>query len=144
MRVARLARGASRQDRYMASKGVQESWRDFLPLSVICVAGILLAAGAFFVVRDYYQTREQQRFRRDATYYVTSLKDDVARHVSSLAAIRAFVTASRGVSRWEFSAFAQQILAQNLGFRAVLWVPRVTKLDRVTYETTCKRTDFTA
>ena len=128
----------------MTSDGVQESWKDFLALSAICVAGVLLAAGAFFFVRGYYQTLEQQRFRRDATYYATSFKDDVARHVSSLAAIRAFVSASRGVSRWEFSAFAQQILAQNLGFRAVLWVPRVTKLDRVTYETTCKRTDFTA
>lgn len=110
------------------------SWRDFLPLSAVCAAGLVLAVSAFVMLRGYYQTLDQQSFRRDATYYATSFKDDVGRHVTSLAAIRAFVSASRGVSRWEFSAYAQQIMPENLGFRAVLWVPSVARKDRTAYE----------
>ncbi len=85
-------------------------------------------------MRGYYQSRDQQQFRRNATYYSTSFKDDVARHVTSLAAIRAFVSASKSVTRWEFSNYAGQILPQNLGFRAVLWVPSVPLKSRQSYE----------
>ena len=118
----------------MRADGTDGSWRDFLPLSAVCAVGFALAVSAFVMMRGYYQTLDQQSFRRDATYYATSFKDDVARHVTSLAAIRAFVSASRGVSRWEFSAYAQQIMPQNLGFRAVLWVPSVASKDRPAYE----------
>ena len=114
----------------MRADGTDGSWRDFLPLSAVCAVGFALAVSAFVMMRGYYQTLDQQSFRRDATYYATSFKDDVARHVTSLAAIRAFVSASRGVSRWEFSAYAQQIMPQNLGFRAILWVPSVARKDR--------------
>jgi signal transduction histidine kinase len=99
----------------------------------------LLAISAFATVRGYYQSVDQQRFQGDATFYATRFKDDVTRHVTSLAAIRAFVSASRVVSRWEFSTFAQQILPQNPGFRAVLWVPSVTRKDRAAYEATLQK-----
>ena len=110
-------------------------WRDFAPLGAVIAIGLLLAFSAFVTVRDHYQTVERQQFRRNATYYSTSFKDDVARHVTSLAAIRAFVSASREVTRWEFSNYAHQILPQNAGFRAVLWVPRIVQSNRQAYET---------
>src|ERR1700742_2835750 len=115
------------------------SWRDFLPLGTVCACGLMLAISAFATVRGYYQAIDRQRFHSDSTYYATRFKDDVARHVTSLAAIRAFVSASRVVSRWEFSAFAQQILPQNSGFRAVLWVPSVAHKDRAAYETALQK-----
>ena len=119
----------------MRQDGTAGTLRDFLPLSAVCAVGLTLAVTAFITVRGYYQTQAQQQFRRSATYYSTSFKDDVARHVTSLAAIRAFVSASKGVSRWEFSTYAHQILPQNLGFRAVLWVPAVSQAGRAAYET---------
>ena len=119
----------------MRQDGTAGTLRDFLPLSAVCAVGLTLAVAAFITVRGYYQAQAQQQFRRSATYYSTSFKDDVARHVTSLAAIRAFVSASKGVTRWEFSTYAHQILPQNLGFRAVLWVPTVSSQDRAAYET---------
>ena len=116
----------------MAEK--QSSWRDFLPLGAVFAMGLMLAISSFAALRGYYQTIDRQQFRRSATYYSTSFKDDVARHLTSLAAIRAFVSASR-VSRWEFSTFAHQILPQNSGFKAVLWIPKVTAAGRKAYET---------
>jgi signal transduction histidine kinase len=115
------------------------SWRDLIPLATVVTAGLALAVAAFMATRAYYAALEQQQFRRNATYFETKFKDDVARHVTSLAAIRAFVSATRGVTRWEFSAYAGQILPLNTGFRAVLWVPRVTQAGRRAYETDLQR-----
>jgi hypothetical protein len=110
-----------------------------LPLGTVIATGLALAIGAFMATRAYYADLEQQQFRRSATYYETRFKDDVARHVTSLAAIRAFVSATRGVTRWEFSAYANQILPLNAGFRAVLWVPKVVKAARPAYEASLQR-----
>ena len=115
------------------------NWRDLMPLGTVIAAGFALAIGAFMATRAYYVGIEQQQFRRNATYYETKFKDDVARHVTSLAAIRAFVSATRGVTRWEFSTYANQVLPLNSGFRAVLWVPRVTKAGRLAYEAGLQR-----
>ena len=116
----------------MRKQGRQD-WREFAPPIAVVVAGLLLAVAAFFFLRGYYANIERQQFRRNATFFATSFKGDIARHVTSLAAIRAFVTASR-VTRWEFSTYAHQILPLNKGLRAVLWVPRVGKADRAAYE----------
>ena len=118
----------------MRGDGVSGTWRDFLPLSAVFAIGLALAISSFVAVRGHYRSLDQQQFRRNATYYSTSFKDDVARHVTSLAAIRAFVSASKSVTRWEFSTYAGQILPQNLGFRAVLWVPSISLKTRPSYE----------
>lgn len=115
------------------------NWRDFVPLTIAIVTGLALAIAAFMAVRAYYAALEQQQFRRNATYFETKFKDDVTRHVTSLAAIRAFVSATRGVTRWEFSTYAGQILPLNSGFRAVLWAPRVTGSFRRAYEAGLQR-----
>src|SRR5215469_8461280 len=118
----------------MTGDKAYKSWRDLLPFGTVVATGIALAIGAFMATRAYYAGLEQQQFRRNATYYETKFRDDVVRHITSLAAIRAFVSATRGVTRWEFSTYANQILPLNAGFRAVLWVPKVTKAGRRAYE----------
>src|SRR5579859_4025724 len=75
----------------------------------------------------------------DATYYSAAFKSVVERHVTSLAAIHAFVSASHQVNRWEFSAFAHQILPQNSGFKAVLWLPRLSQTQRSSFESDLHR-----
>ena len=123
----------------MTGEETRRRWRDLLPLATVVVAGLGLAVIAFVATRAYYAALEQQQFRRDATAFETKFKDDVTRHVTSLAAIRAFVSATRGLTRWEFSAYAGQILPLNAGFRAVLWVPRVARSARQTYEAGLQR-----
>src|ERR1700744_5453263 len=118
----------------MTGEKAYGSWRDLMPLGTVIAMGCMLAISTFIVTRAYYASLERQQFRRSATYYETKFKDDVARHVTSLAAIRAFVSATRGVTRWEFSAYANQILPLNAGFRAVLWVPKVAATARPSYE----------
>jgi signal transduction histidine kinase len=113
--------------------------REFLPVTAVAIAGFILSIFVFQVIRDYYFGADRQQFQRDAAYYSTAFKSDVDRHVTSLAAIHAFVSASHDVNRWEFSAFAHQILPQNSGFKAVLWLPQVSRLQRKIFETNLQR-----
>ena len=111
----------------------REGWREFLPPIAVVIVGLLLAVAIFLSLRGYYENQARQQFRRSATTFASTFKGDVARHVTSLAAIRAFVTASQ-VTRWQFSTYAHQILPLNTGLRAVLWVPKIGKADRAAYE----------
>jgi signal transduction histidine kinase len=107
---------------------------DFLPIIAAVSAGLALSILVFLVVRGYYAGADRQLFQRNATYYGTTFKSNVERHVTSLAAIHAFVSASHDVNRWEFSAFAHQILPQNSGFKAVLWLPQIAQEERKAFE----------
>ncbi|HET7085115.1 MAG TPA: CHASE domain-containing protein [Rhizomicrobium sp.] len=120
-------------------RGRKRGSADFLPVIALMVAGILLSASVFLVLRDYYIGADQRQFQDDAAYYSTSFKSDVERHVTSLAAIHAFVSASHDVNRWEFSAFAHQILPQNSGFKAVLWLPQLAQAQRKAFESNLQR-----
>ncbi len=112
---------------------------EFLPVTAFVVAGLALSIFVFAVMRGYYLSADREQFQRDAAYYSTNFKSDVDRHVTSLAAIHAFVSASHDVNRWEFSAFAHQILPQNSGFKAVLWLPQVSQEQRKVFEINLQR-----
>ena len=121
------------------ASGDRHRLTEFLPVTALVVAGIALSIFVFVVMRGHYLSTDRQQFQRDAAYYSTNFKSDVDRHVTSLAAIHAFVSASHDVNRWEFSAFAHQILPQNSGFKAVLWLPQVSQLQRKIFETNLQR-----
>ena len=122
-----------------AGEKMKQGRADFLPVCAALAAGLILSVFVFLVVRGYYRGLDQQQFQRNATYYSSEFKSDIERHVASLAAIHAFVSATHGVNRWEFTAFAHQILPQNSGFKAVLWVPRVNQAARKDFESQFQR-----
>src|SRR5579872_1146298 len=107
---------------------------DFLPVSAVVVAGLILSVGVLLALRGYYLGLDRQQFQRDAADYGDRFKVVVERHVTSMAAIRAFVSSSHDVNRWEFSNFAHQILPQNSGFKAVLWLPHIGQAQRKGFE----------
>jgi signal transduction histidine kinase len=121
------------------AKRNRQQLREFLPVTALAVAGIVFSISVFAVLRGYYLSIDRQQFQRDAAYYSGVFKSDVERHVTSLAAIHAFVSTAHDVNRWEFSAFAHQILPQNSGFKAVLWLPQVSQRQRKAFETSLQR-----
>jgi len=121
------------------SKRNRQQLREFLPVTALAIAGIVFSISVFAILRGYYVSTDRQQFQRDAAYYSGVFKSDVERHVTSLAAIHAFVSAAHDVNRWEFSAFAHQILPQNSGFKAVLWLPQVSQRQRKAFETSLQR-----
>jgi signal transduction histidine kinase len=118
---------------------IKNGSRDFIPPAAILVVGLVLAVAVFVTVRNYYIDIDRQQFQRDAGYYTASFKTSVERHVASLTAIRAFVSSSHEVNRWEFSAFANQILPRNSGFKAVLWLPYIDAAQRPGFERNMQR-----
>jgi len=112
---------------------------DFGPIAAVVTAGILLSVTLFFVVRGAYFAADRDQFQRDAAFYGATFRSAMERHVNSLEAIHAFVSASHDVNRWEFSNFAHQILPQNSGFKAVLWLPEVGAKARTGFEAELQR-----
>ena len=112
---------------------------DFGPIAAVVTAGVVLSVTLFFVVRGAYFAADRDQFQRDAAFYSATFKSSMERHVNSLAAIHAFVSASHDVNRWEFSNFAHQILPQNSGFKAVLWLPQVGAKERAGFEAELQR-----
>ena len=108
---------------------------DFLPIAAVVTIGIAAAVCAFVLARGYYLAADRDEFQRNAADYGAAFKTGIERHVNSLAAIHAFVSSSHDVNRWEFSNFAHQILPQNSGFKAVLWLPHVAGAQRKNFET---------
>jgi signal transduction histidine kinase len=116
------------------SKATEGGRADFLPVIAVLITGIVLAVCVALAVRGYYLSLGRQQFQRNTSYYSSAFKNLVERHVTSLAAIHAFVSASHDVTRWEFSAFAHQILPQNSGFKAVIWLPQTDQAGRKAFE----------
>ena len=110
-----------------------------MPIAAVVTIGLVLSFISFLLVRGYYFNADRQQFERDAAYYSANIKGDVERHVNSLAAIRAFISASHKVNRWEFSNFAHQILPQNSGFKAVLWLQHIGQPQRKAFEANLQR-----
>ena len=112
---------------------------DFGPIAIVAAGGVILSLIVFYFVRGYYFAQDRDQFQRDAAFYSATFKSSMERHVNSLAAIRAFVSASHDVNRWEFSNFAHQILPQNSGFKAVLWLPEIAASGRAGFEAELQR-----
>jgi len=109
-------------------------WRDFLPSTVVLACGIAIAIGGFFAARNHLLSLERRGFEVEAASYAGSLRDGVRQYVEAVNSIAAFVSASRGVDRWEFLRFAERTLPRYPGFAALEWVPRVQAQNRVKYE----------
>src|SRR5579872_3793256 len=102
MAISRFARGtfgwADLHAMTSAGTRIKHAAADFLPIAAVVSAGIALSVMCFLMVRGYFLGADQQRFQRDTAFYSSNFKGDVARHVNSMAAIRAFVSSSHDVN----------------------------------------------
>ena len=113
---------------------VQETWRDYLPSVLVLACGLAIAAGGFLAVRNHLTSLERRGFEVEAAGYAGTLRDGMRQYAEVLNSMAAFVSASRGVDRWEFLRFAERTLPRYPGFAALQWVPRVPADQRAKYE----------
>src|SRR5690349_21629791 len=126
--------GSGRRLAFSWFASARTMWRDFLPSTVVLACGIAIAIGGFFAARNHLLSLERRGFEVEAASYAGSLRDGVRQYVEAVNSIAAFVSASRGVDRWEFLRFAERTLPRYPGFAALEWVPRVQAQNRVKYE----------
>jgi signal transduction histidine kinase len=110
------------------------SYRDFVPSAVVFACGVAIAVGGFLAVRNQLVSIEQRGFEMEAAGYGTALRDGMRQYAEVMNSMAAFVTASRGVDRWEFLRFTERTLPRYPGFSTLAWVPRVPAQQRTKYE----------
>jgi signal transduction histidine kinase len=111
-----------------------ETWRDFVPSLLVLACGLAIAAGGFLAVRNHLTSLERRGFEVEAAGYAGGLRDAMRQYVEVLNSMAAFVSASRGVDRWEFLRFAERTLPRYPGLTALQWVPKVPSDQRAKYE----------
>jgi signal transduction histidine kinase len=116
------------------SLGTAHSWRDFVPSLVVLACGIAIACGGFAAVRNHLTSLEHRGFEMEAASHAGALRDGMRQYSEVLNSMAAFVSASRGVDRWEFLRFTERTLPRYPGFAALEWVPRVPLEQRAKYE----------
>ncbi len=110
------------------------SWRDFVPSALVLACGVAIALGGFLAARNHLVGLERRGFEVEAAGHAGALRDGVRQYSEVLNSMAAFVSASRGVDRWEFLRFSERTLPRYLGFSALQWVPRVPGDQRAKYE----------
>jgi signal transduction histidine kinase len=110
------------------------SYRDFVPSAVVFACGVAIAVGGLLTVRNQLISLEQRGFEMEASGYGTALRDGMRQYAEVMNSMAAFVSASRGVDRWEFLRFTERTLPRYPGFSTLAWVPRVPAQQRAKYE----------
>ena len=121
-------------EQWASEEAKQETWRDYLPSVLVLACGLAIAAGGFLAVRNHLTSLERRGFEVEAAGYAGTLRDGMRQYAEVLNSMVAFVSASRGVDRWEFLRFAERTLPRYPGFAALQWVPRVAADQRAKYE----------
>jgi signal transduction histidine kinase len=127
-------RTGSSANRRAWSLAAHETGRDFVPSLLVLACGLAIAAGGFLAVRNHLTSLERRGFEVEAAGYAGALRDGMRQYAEVLNSMAAFVSASRGVDRWEFLRFTERTLPRYPGLTALQWVPRVPSDQRAKYE----------
>jgi signal transduction histidine kinase len=111
-----------------------QSWRDFVPSALVLACGIAITAGGFVAARSQLVGLERRGFEMEAAGHAAALRDGMRQYAEAVNSMAAFVSASKGVDRWEFLRFTERTLPRYPGFAALEWVPRVPLGQRAKYE----------
>jgi signal transduction histidine kinase len=131
--ASRIGSGRGAAGRVLRAGAVQ-SWKDFVPSALVLACGIAITAGGFMAARNQLDSLERRGFEVEAAGHAAVLRDGMRQYAEVLNSMAAFVSASRGVDRWEFLRFTEQTLPRYPGFAALEWVPRVAAGQRAKYE----------
>ncbi len=108
--------------------------RDRYLVMLVFVVGVVFATAGFFAVGHHFQGKAQREFEGPARQFTAVLTRALDGYLGSLNAVRAFMTASNDVGRWEFFEYTRENLPRYPGTRSLEWIPRITEQERVPFE----------
>ncbi|MGF1685463.1 diguanylate cyclase [Photobacterium japonica] len=98
------------------------------------VIGIILACVLFRIAYQLETTHIQRDFEREVDKKADSLSQSIDSHIRALHSLK-FAYEYQGVlTRDNFAALAQQVMAQHSPLQALAWVPWVSAAQRTAYE----------
>ena len=96
--------------------------------------GVIFATSGFFAVRYHFESKAQKEFEGPARQFSAVLSRALDGYLDSLNAVRAFITASDNVGRWEFFEYTRENLPRYPGIRSLEWIPKIEADERPNFE----------
>ena len=115
--------------------------KHWLP-AVVALFGAVISLCLFAAVRSWDQGRGLEVFRNSAENHFMIIKSEIDLDLQVTVSLKAFCSASSGVTRAQFRDFAAPLLLGHKSIQAVEWIPRVSRADRARYETAARRDGF--
>ena len=108
--------------------------RRYGPVALLLLAGIILSAISFYVVREQERDLVQADLERHTRTRASALQVEIERSVEVLESIDGLYAASVKVERRDFREFVNVHLSRHSEIQALEWIPRVRDSERVSYE----------
>ncbi len=110
-----------------------------LRVSFLVVAGTILSLAAFLWVRRLLLDTREVEFARQAERRCQALEREIRIALEAIRSLGHFYSASREVTREEFTRFARPVLTADPAITELSWLPRVPARDRARYEASVRR-----
>jgi two-component system, cell cycle sensor histidine kinase and response regulator CckA len=111
----------------------------FLSPLVVLLLGIVLSLVGFFLTKDAERRRVEAEFSAVARERAESVVHGFERGFEDVTLLRNFFDACDDVSREDFEAFVEPILARHPYIQAFEWLPEVTPRNRAALEAEARR-----
>ncbi|MBL8394550.1 MAG: EAL domain-containing protein [Candidatus Accumulibacter sp.] len=138
--LALLLGGAWWRERVAAGRTVQVAGNSaaWSTAALVMLAGLVLTFGVFAEWRQRAEDGLARDFRSAASERAERIISTIQENLEDLDTVRRFFAGVESVSRQQFSAFVTPILEQH-SFRALEWLPRVTRQQRAAHEAAARR-----
>ncbi|MDF1694009.1 MAG: CHASE domain-containing protein [Zhongshania sp.] len=113
----------------------REVWRSRQKILSVVLVGATCIIVAIYVAASRWELKRQQAdFENRAEQAFQHTQSIINAHLATLYSVQAFFDASTEVTKSDFRAFSQGLLARNAGFQAIAWNERVVGSDRQVLE----------
>ncbi len=106
-----------------------------VPAAITFVLAVILA----WYATAWERARIQHQFNRQATFLSLAFEKSLYGHMVAITSLRSFVSTIGELDQPGFREFAQGVLANNRGIRALSWNPIVRKEERAAFEADVRR-----
>ena len=115
------------------------SWMAYAPIALVALIGLMVTWHAFNVVTDWERHRVQQAFHAASIDRTLMIQREIDQNLGVVQDIGSFFDASEWVGRREFRKFVGPSLRRHAGITALQWIPRVTGIERSSFEEDARR-----
>jgi two-component system, sensor histidine kinase len=103
---------------------------------VFLIGGVLISAGAFFVLQKRYALEKQKQFENNIQKSLILFRAKLEVNERSLLGIVSLFDASEDVTRKDFKIYTRTILKNNSFIQALEWIPKVDYLEKLKFKET--------
>ena len=111
----------------------------YAPIALVAMIGVMVTWYAFNVVTDWERHRVQQAFHAASIDRTLMIQREIDQNLGVVQDIGSFFDASERVGRREFRKFVGPSLKRHAGITALQWIPRVTGIERGSFEEDARR-----